>query len=207
MHIVHKIRQKLLYGLIIQYLLDRLSAIGISFRPFYLVQEGCLNSDPVHFSPEIKPCGSEFLTEKEIKVVAQHPEVSHSEKELLSRLDKGCKCFSLKHHSEVIAYMWCNFSRCESWISFSLEPNEVYLFDARSFKAYRGKNIAPFLRNQLYKHLRKMGYGKFYSVSDAFNTSAINFKRKLGAKNLRLFIHIRLFKKFQKNILLKNYAP
>ena len=206
MQIIHKIREKMGHGLAFLYILDRLSAVDIGLRPFYLVLEGGQYIDTENFSVGIQPCEAGFLTKHEIKELASHPEVGHSEKELFSRIDRGCKCFGLKHHSDIVAYMWCDFSRCESWISFSLKPKEVYLFDARSFNLYRGNNLAPFLRDQLYKELRKIGCDKFYSVSDAFNTPAINFKRKLGAKNLKLFMHIRLFKKIQKNILLKEYV-
>lgn len=200
---INKLRQKLFYGLSVHYLLDRLSSLGIGFRPFFIVEEGSLPLDGERLKTSISPFTPCFLTEDEIRQIAHNPEVGYKEEEFMIRIEKGCKCFGLKHHSELLAYMWCNFSRCESYISYKLEENEVYLFDAWTFKEYRGKNLAPILRDCLYTHLKKMGYKRFYSVSDAFNSPALKFKEKLGAKNLKLMLHMNIVKKIQTNILLK----
>lgn len=193
MNILLKIKKKYKYGLLIQYFLDRLSGIGLGFHPFYLVEEGKQIKN-IDIEPQITPIEARFLIPNEIKILSQHPEVGYNYQELLARLDHKCKCFGLLHHNQIIAYMWCNFSKCESWLSYTLGPNEAYLFDALSFKAYRGKGLAPFLRKKLYQYLRDTNINKFYSVTDRFNTPAINFKKKIGAINLKLYIHIRIFK-------------
>lgn len=200
-----KIRQKVKHGLLAHFILDRLYEIGFSFHPFYLVQEGTQhNYDNV--KPRIKPIESRFLTTEEIEKLSQHPEVGQTRLQLMSRLEKGCKCFGVFNNDQIVAYMWCNFTKCESRISFPLKSNEAYLFDAVSLKAFRGNNLAPFLRNQLYKYLTDKNFNRIYSITDAFNTSAANFKKKIGAINLKLFVQFHFFK-YQKVILLKELHP
>ena len=115
-------------------------------------------------------------------------------------------CFGIKHHSDIIAVSWCRFDEFEAFNnSFSLKSDEVYLCSASTLKKYRGKNLAPYLRVQLYKRLLDMGYTTIYSFTEAFNTPAIKFKKKLGATLKELYIYINLLGKYEKNILLKRY--
>jgi hypothetical protein len=70
---------------------------------------------------------------------------------------------------------------------------------------FRGKNLAPYLRYKSYEILKELGRDKIYSVSVLFNSSAIRYKEKLNAKNLKLILYIELFKKLKWSITLKNY--
>ena len=103
--------------------------------------------------------------------------------------------------------MWCNLRKCDDEsLSFPLKDDEAYLFDARTFKVYRGKNLAPYLRYQLYKCLEQLGRTKFFSITLALDTSALNFKKKLKAKPLNLYLYVNLFQRFTWNIPLRSYA-
>ena len=104
--------------------------------------------------------------------------------------------------------MWANLSKCESQggaLSFLLKKDEAYLFDARTFQTYRGKNLAPYLRYELYKHLEKMGRSNLYSITEFFNIGAIKFKKKLKVRPLKVYLHVTFFKKYYYTILLKRY--
>jgi hypothetical protein len=70
-------------------------------------------------------------------------------------------------------------------------------------KAFRGKNLAPYLRYKSYDILKKMGRSKIYSVSAFFNSSAVRYKEKLNAKNLKLALYIEIFKKIRWRFNLK----
>jgi hypothetical protein len=50
-----------------------------------------------------------------------------------------------------------------------------------------------------------MGRANFYSITEYFNIPAQKFKKKLGARPLRLDVHIRLGSRYQRNITLKKY--
>lgn len=102
----------------------------------------------------------------------------------------------LLHDGQVVAYSWFNLNRCQYQnFGFQLNGNEAYLCDARTFQKYRGKNIAPYLRYQIYKELARLGRSKFYSFTIGVNKSSVRFKEKLGAKPLKLYLYIELFKK------------
>ena len=142
-----------------------------------------------------------------MKIISSNPEVAESEDILLKRLAHGSICLGLLHNNKIAAYTWCNLKKCQyhPTLDVPLKKDEAYLYDARTFKAYRGKNIAPYLRYQLYKYLTKIGRTKFYSYTVLFNTSAVNFKRKLKAKPTKLYIGIIFFNRDRFNILLKDY--
>ena len=113
----------------------------------------------------------------------------------------------LKYHDHIAAYMWCNLRECSSnLLPFQLEKHEAYLTYAYTFKAYRGKNLAPHLRYQLYVYLAQIGRTKLYSITKATSTPARRFKEKLKAKPLKFYLHVKFFKRLRWNILLKDYT-
>lgn len=89
--------------------------------------------------------------------------------------------------------------------AFELQPNEGYLHSMYTFEAYRGKNLAPYLRYHSYEFLEKEGVDTFYSVSEYFNKSTIKFKKKLNSKPKKLILSVVIFKKLTFNISLKKY--
>ena len=183
-----------------------MSQIIISFSLFYLVREGLSDRDGLNVKPKIDPCDVDFLKPSEIRAISANPEVPETEDTLLKRLSADWLCIGIKHHDEIAAYMWCNLQVCLSeHISFYLKEDEACLLDARTFSSYRGKNLAPFLRVKLYRHLRQMGRTKFISITQYFNTPSLRFKKKLNAKPQKLYVSIYLFKKYKWVILLKNY--
>ena len=178
--------------------------------PYYLVREYIVEESGSGLQPKLDPLEVRFLEPAEIRAISESPEVKESEDTLLKRLDNGCMCLGIRHKGHIVAYSWCNLRKCdyEGRLEFDLKEDEAYLFDARTFQAYRGKNLAPYLRRQLYKHLAEMGRTKFFSTTSTFNTSAMKFKEKLGAKPLRLYLYIRLLGVFRRSFLLRKYeAP
>ncbi len=89
---------------------------------------------------------------------------------------------------------------------FPLKNDEAYLFRARTMNAYRGKNLAPFLRYELYKKFAEMGYNQFYSITEYFNAPAAKFKKKLNAQNIKLCFYLGLFHKRLFNVTIKEYV-
>jgi hypothetical protein len=183
-----------------------LERIGIKIVPYYITLELLPDQVELNLPPELKGAISGFLTEPEIERVYNEPEISGLRKEMHQWRDKDCLCFGLKHDEKVLSYMWCNLQRCNSdMASFPINKDEAFLFRARTMNAYRGKNLAPFLRYQLYKSLSEMGRIKYYSITEYFNTPAGNFKKKLNARPLKLCLFCGLFGKIKGNITIKNY--
>ena len=134
--------------------------------PFYLVREYILEESAVGLQPRLDPLEVRFLEPAEIRAISESPEVEESEDTLLRRLDNGCMCLGIRHKGHIVAYSWCNLKKCDyqGRLDFDLKDDEAYLFDARTFQAYRGKNLAPYLRSELYKKLAEMGRTKFFST-------------------------------------------
>ncbi len=131
---------------------------------------------------------------------------SYSKEGLLAYLNAGNKCLGLKYKDDLASFMFINLTDCDFTLSIlPLKEDEAYLTFMYTLKAYRGKNLAPYLRYKSYEILKKMGRDKIYSVSVLSNSSAIRYKEKLNAKNLRLILYIELFKKLKWSFNLRSY--
>lgn len=201
------IRERVKHRLVLHTILRVLGSRGIEIVPYYLTQESLEQGIVPTLDPEMGPVTAWVLSPAEIEDLFTHPEANMmGDKERL--LTERCFCFGLKLKGEIAACMWCNVHRCHSGLtSFPLKENEAYLCSAVTFKAYRGRNLAPFLRYELHRHLKEMGRTKLYSITESFNTPALKFKEKLGAKQLKLGLSIRLFNRWQWNMTLRRYGP
>lgn len=185
---------------ILRFVYHKLSWI-VRIVPYYLIKECLLDENEVNLQPKLDSLDVEFLSLPEIKALTKHPEVLDKEEDLVKRHQEGCLCLGLKYGGEIAAYTWCDPQYLQfKKVHYRLKENEAYLFDIRTFKAYRGKNLAPYLRYQLYKHLSQKGYSVFYSVSALLHTSSIKFKMKLGAQRWKFYIYICFFNRFFFNI-------
>ena len=201
-----KVRRKIKQGLMLRYALDRISDCGLRIDLFQFVEEGITDGSmaPILFSQ--KEYLVRLLEPEEIDEVTGHPEVSLTRNYLLAKLKDGSHCLGLFIEGSVAAYSWYNSKECTfEAFRFPLKEKEAYLFSAHTFKAYRGMNLAPFLRYRLYKHLYEKGFVRLYSVTDRFNSPAIRFKRKLNARPLKLFFCVEVFKKYRWITVLKEY--
>lgn len=204
--IIGKIRHKVRQRLVLLYIFDRLERIGIEITPYYITEEFHFDEPDLILKPKLEPLSASFLSSAEIEKMFVHLEAKDVGGGKKESVDEGCLCFVLEHNNQIAAVMWCNLRRCHSKLSpFLLKEDEAYLFGAYTFKAYRGKDLAPYIRYQLYEQLNQMGRTKFYSITKFFNTSALKFKKKLKAKPLKLGLFIRLFNKYQWNVILKEY--
>lgn len=178
----------------------------VEINLFYLVREGCSGDDSFDIEPKISPCEIFLLKPTDLRDISNNEEVPQSEEELLGRLIEGCICIGIRHHDDIAAYMWCNLRKCDFiFLEFDLKNDEAYLMDARTFSSYRGKHLAPYLRKELYQHLRQIGRTKFYSITMYWNIPAQKFKEKLNAKPQVLFLWVKLLSDYKWAIPLKKY--
>lgn len=211
METFRKIKNKFKYGTVLYFISSNLSRVGLTIEPYYLEQE-LLHDEgelKVNVKPRLDSCTVGFLDEDTIRTFMTAPERINADEgyKIDQRLADGCVCFGVKHKDEIAAYTWCSLKRCtDEKLTFPLKENEAYLFDAYTFKKYRGKNLAPYMRYQLYKYLVAKGRNIFYSVTLLYNTPSIKFKSKLNAKHLKLYLYICLFEKFNWFFLLRTYS-
>ena len=197
--IIKKIKYRVRNRLILLLIFERLAAIGFNIRLYYLTQEFLFDEIDLNLKPELAPLEADFLSSSEIKNIYDHPENKLSMRDNKNFIEERCLCFALKYNGEILTYLWCNLDRCHGLYPFPLKEDEAYLSGAFTFRAYRGKNLAPFLRYQVYKHLNQTGKTRIYSLTDVFNTPAIKFKNKLKAKPLKIIINIMFFNKYNWN--------
>ncbi|OGP60333.1 MAG: hypothetical protein A2V65_00760 [Deltaproteobacteria bacterium RBG_13_49_15] len=178
----------------------------LNIVPFFLYQEGLSNESQKNLKPSLEPCETIFLGPEDLKAITANPESMETEEALRKRLSRGCIGIGIKHHDEIISYMWGNVRECDcNYIKFKLRGNEAYLSHARTLNAYRGKNLAPYLRVEFYRILKKMGRDRIISITDYLNKPARRFKEKLDAKPAKLYITIIFFEKYRWTIPLKSY--
>lgn len=185
---------------------NNLAKIGLDFMPYYWVREATSPVTPPEIRGEDKDFEITTFGEAEINYI-KNTIIGIEQKDLLADLKNGEICIGLKNREEIAAYM---FIKCRPFTfrkrSFDLRPTESYLHSMYTFEAYRGKNLAPYLRYHSYKHLEKKGITNFYSVSEYFNKSTIRFKKKLNSKPMKLYLSLVIFKKWTMNFTLKNYS-
>jgi len=200
-----KIASKFRHGLVLQTVRNQLTRIGIKITPYYWVQEGLNITEAPHIKGDISEYTVEFIEAEEIKRIA-HDVHAYSEQGMLKMLEKGTKCLALRHKEEIASLMYINLDECDfASLDLPLKDDEAYLTYMYTMDDFRGKNLAPYLRYRSYEILKGLGREKIYSVSVLFNSSAIRYKEKLNAKNLKLVLYLEFFKAVKWSITLKTY--
>ncbi len=175
------------YNRCLEGVLRRLRRVGVDIRPCLLVRED-LPGPPaaeITIDPQFRFCQ---LNEDDLPGIHRlRPGMS------LERyrdfLRSGKLCYGLKDGDRLVAKMWIDLERINSVLyNRPLETDEAYLFDAFADEAYRGRNLAPYLRQRCYGEVRARGRRRIYSISEFTNTPARRFKAKLGAVDVALIV-------------------
>lgn len=206
MGVVKKASQRAHHGLLLMFILNRLAKTGLEIYPYYLMQAGLCNENGSELRRKLDPGTPDLLELSDVRAISSIPGYHVSEKRALEWLANGCRCFGVKRDAEIASLVWCNLRECRSrTLSFPLGEDEAYLFDSYTAEAFRGKNLAPYLRYQMYKHLASMGRTKCYSSIHLFNTPSLKVARKVNARPLRLYLYINLFNQCHCRFVLKDY--
>jgi hypothetical protein len=182
----------------------RVVSSWVQLLPYYIMEEYHVDNIMLDF-----PLGREntefaFLTPVDMAYIGNHKESSSTAEDYLQLLEGGCLCLAIKYRGEIAAYSWCNLTFLTyKGRSVALRRNEAYLFDARTYKAFRGKNLAPYVRHELCNVLKQRGIERLLSISLWSDSSSMKFKKKLGAKPIELFLYFGLFKKFHLHLRLR----
>ncbi len=202
---LHWLWNILRHGLFFHGLRNRMAILGFDFMPYYWMLEGAEPVEPPKIRGDASGYDISYFGESEL-TYAQNNIIGIGHKDLLKDLRNGKICIGLKCNDEIAAYM---FIQRGNFVfrgrKFELKDNEAYMCDMYTFESYRGKNIAPYLRYHAYNLVKDLGIEKNYSISEYFNKSTIKFKSKLKAKPVKLFLSVILFKKGNRNFLLKSY--
>lgn len=188
-------------------LLHHLSRLRINIIPYYVVLE-CTTPRGSRDTPDPLPdLETGFLPHEHLAEVVEL-ENGVGLDELEQRINRGHLCFVVKHEGRVVAKMWCDLSEFHFPPSrFDLREDEAYLYAAHTHPRYQGMGIAPLLREKCYEALSQKGITRFYSYTEFFNKAAQRFKKKVGARNLALKLHVSLPGRFSRNWTIKRYPP
>ena len=194
-------------GLIIKRVLDRLRRLGITLELYYIHvhRKQDLHDLRDTWEPALEEYDSGFLSEKEMSNVARCEDWL-SETMLLDRLQRGRKCFALKHRGRIVSYLWCDFETINApCYKMTLKNDEVHIYNVYTLPEYRGKGLASFMRYQCYKALNEKGIEKYYSHCDAFNTPSMRYKEKMKVPIQKLGFYCALGDKYSWNWIIKEY--
>ena len=89
--------------------------------------------------------------------------------------------------------------------AYKIGDDQAYIYNLYTFEAHRGKNLAPYLRFQLYKTLEEKGIKEIFSITSYFNKSSLRSNKKLRIRRESLNLYVGLFKKYHWNYVLKTY--
>ena len=200
------ISQIIKHGLFWHGVRNNLAKIGLDFMPYYWVKEAVTPVNPPKIRDEHQDFELSIFGEEEINHIKKTI-IGIEQKNLIADLKNGEICIGLKHNNDIAAYM---FIKRKPFIfrkrNFNLTSSESYLHSMYTFEAYRGKNLAPYLRYHSYKYLEKENVNTYFSVSEYFNKSTIKFKKKLNSEPVKLYLSLVLFKRWTMNFRLKSFA-
>jgi hypothetical protein len=205
------IRRRIRHSGFIRLLLEVLAKVGINLRPFVVMREGVsynMNTPRIP-DPDFEAIEIRYLEAADMPALASLSDLpgrSITESELQKRLRAGNKCAALTVDGALAAFTWCDFEACSfRGYPFRLKANEVYLFDAYTLVAFRGKGLAPYIRYSLYVDLARQGRDYCYSISDRFNRPSLRFKEKLKAQWLVSGVYLVLFSRWRFTFMLKHH--
>jgi hypothetical protein len=203
-----RLKQKIKYNSLLRILHDGLIKAGLKISFFYLVEERLSKEIPELELEQFPGYDLMFLNPEEVIKLSEIPEIPISKEKFSQMIQKGCFCLCLKKEGNIVAYTWVDPYECVYGpYKLLMKNDEACLFGAYTLMQFRGKNLAPFIRYQCYKELKKLGKITLYSISEAINNQSISFKKKLGARFVMIGLYICLFKKIKFTIPLKRLLP
>ncbi len=203
--LIRKILNKFKYGLVLESMRHQVARLGIKIVFYYWVREGMNPTPQPEIKGDISDYSAGFIEAEDIKGIEEDMG-AYSKESLLSYFSEDTKCLGLKCNGDLASFMFINFAECDSMSKkITMKEDEAYLTYMYTLKNYRGRNLAPYLRYKSYEILKEMGREKIYSISSLLNSSAIRYKEKLNAKNMKLILYIEFFKKIKMRFNLRSY--
>ena len=121
---------------------------------------------------------------------AQQPNKGHiTDRHLFqARLDRGEQFWTAQQDDRIVSYIWATKASVEIGEIYAVvrpREDEIYLYDAFTFDAYRGRNLYPAVLQQILVHGRKTGLRRalIFVLSD--NIASIRGVKKAGFKEFQ----------------------
>ncbi|WP_373517949.1 GNAT family N-acetyltransferase [Pricia sp.] len=197
--------KRIRHGLFLFTLRNSLTRIGLDIAPYYWYKEVRNGSDAPEIRDSFKDYKLCYIGLDEIGIMNNI--MGLTTKELERNLSRGQLCIGLRRENEIAALLFVDLNDIVfKERLFKIRDKEGYLLNVYTFQAYRGKNLATYLRYHCFELLEKQGIDELYSIVSYFNTSSLKVNKKLNAQKLKLYLHIGLFKRYRWNFLLRNFS-
>ncbi len=191
-------------GLVLFSVRNFMTRFGVDIDPYYWEREGLALSSEPHIRGDASAYSIVPIEAEDIRILDNIMGMDPAQ--LKKDIENGQFCIGLMHGKDIAALMFAETKDfAYKYRAFKLGPGDAYLLNMYTYEAYRGKNLAPYLRYHSYKELKKRGIDNIYSITGYFNKSSLKFKQKLKVQHLQLFLYIGLFKKFHWNYKLKDF--
>ncbi len=202
----NRIIEKLKYSNWLRLLFDTVAKVGVRITPYFVAEEGEWDGGPPDGDPRFEAYLCRRLSVDDMGPLSRIPGRPYSERRLIQRLQDGHLCFGLIKDGNVVSFSWIDPNEGRSGLCrFLLQAHEAYYYDLYTLPAFRGRQLALYLRHQTYRHLPKLGLSKYYSVIDALNTPAVKFKKKLQARFIYTGVSIKMFNRYEYNLPIKQW--
>lgn len=129
---------------------------------------------------------------------AVQPNTTHMpDRHLFSaRLERGEHFWTAQHNSTIVSYCWATRDPVEiGEIHSVMSPrgDELYLYDAFTFAAYRGYSLYPALLQRMLDYSREMGFRRalIFVLSD--NVASIRGVQKAGFREFQRVTYRNVF--------------
>lgn len=108
------------------------------------------------------------------------------------RLELGERCFIAKHHDQICCYQWVAPGEREIEHEaeiLHIQKYQFYFHDAFTLEQFRGKNLIPYLKEQVCIQLKNEGFKEAVSIVYNDNYSSRRSIEKVGFKKSELIRH------------------
>lgn len=208
MNYARHIRNKIRFNGVLGILLDAVSKIGVKIVIYYTMLDRLDTDRQTSNIKGFEDYEFGYLKRDAMKEMANIPfrTTEDTESQLIQRLEKGMKCFGVKHKGRLVAFAWYRLDCGElPGYFYPLKPDEAYLFDVVTVMDYRGKGLASYLSCHLFNVLRSEGKTKLLSYTSVFNIPYIRSRMKLDTQITEKGFIVILFGQLLYHRVLKTY--
>ena len=116
-----------------------------------------------------------------------------SDAEIRARLSRGYRCFAAWHEQQIVHAAWAATRRAPiDYLSHEIElsPDEVFVFDAFTAPASRGRNLSPLRAVVMGRHYHEHGYRRVLTAVHPENRIGFRPLQKVGTRPVGLIGYV-----------------
>lgn len=193
------------HGLFWQGVRNNLARIGIDVMPYYYFIATKKCATPQKIKGKGLKLNFSVFDENDMRFIKSSIRGLH-QKDFINDLKNGDICLGFKENNEIIAY---SLIRHKSFYFrgryFSLDDSDIYIHSTYVFDAFRGNNIASFMKYERFKLFEKENVYFNHSITEFFNKPALKIQHKFNSKPIALYLSIILFRTWTMNFTLKRF--